>query len=116
VKSSLENRDYSRKGYAALTMRHPLYPQKLALTSPTRGGHSVGIVRSQTKATKLVSFYSIPTSGAPFFGFCEKCCLDISFLFSITVQTALMLDAHRCSCLKPENRMYKYIVLALFFY
>jgi hypothetical protein len=32
----------------------PLYPQKLALTSPTSGGRSVGIVRSQTQATELV--------------------------------------------------------------
>ena len=32
----------------------PLYPQKLALTSPTGGGRSVGIVRSRTKATELV--------------------------------------------------------------
>jgi hypothetical protein len=31
------------------------YPQKLALTSPTSGGSSVGIVRSLTKATELVS-------------------------------------------------------------
>jgi hypothetical protein len=28
-----------------------LYPQKLALTSPTSGGHSVGIVRSRAQAT-----------------------------------------------------------------
>jgi hypothetical protein len=34
----------------------PLYPQKLALTSPTSGGRSVGIVRSRTKkATESVS-------------------------------------------------------------
>jgi hypothetical protein len=32
----------------------PLYPQTLALTSPTSGGRSVGIVRSRTKATELV--------------------------------------------------------------
>jgi hypothetical protein len=32
----------------------PLYPQKLALTSSTSGGRSVGIVRSRTKATELV--------------------------------------------------------------
>jgi len=32
----------------------PLYPQKLALTSPTGGGCSVGIVRSRTKATERV--------------------------------------------------------------
>ena len=30
----------------------PLYPQKLALTSPTGGGRSVGIVRLRTKATE----------------------------------------------------------------
>ena len=35
----------------------PLYPQKLALTSPTGGGRSVGIVRSRTKATEFF-FYS----------------------------------------------------------
>jgi len=47
----------------------PLYPQKLALTSPTGGGRSVGIVRSRTKATEFNStcFGQIfcPSSGAP---------------------------------------------------
>jgi hypothetical protein len=55
VTSGLENRDYGRRESAALTMRHPLYLQKLALTSPTSGGRSVGIVRSRTKDTELVS-------------------------------------------------------------
>ena len=32
------------------------YPQKLALTSPTGGGHSVGIVRSRTKATEFSEY------------------------------------------------------------
>jgi hypothetical protein len=31
----------------------PLYPKKLALTSPTGGGRSVGIVRSRTKAMEF---------------------------------------------------------------
>ena len=31
----------------------PLYTQKLALSSPTGGGRSVGIVRVRTKATEL---------------------------------------------------------------
>jgi len=31
----------------------PLYPQKLALTSPTGGSRSVGIVRVRTKATEF---------------------------------------------------------------
>jgi hypothetical protein len=30
----------------------PLYPQNFALTSPTRGGRSVGIVRSLTEVTE----------------------------------------------------------------
>ena len=40
----------------------PLYPQKLALTSPTGGGRSVGIVRVRTnKATEfsLVLSYTV---------------------------------------------------------
>jgi len=35
----------------------PLYPQKLALTSPNGGGHSIGIVRSRTKATEFLYIY-----------------------------------------------------------
>jgi hypothetical protein len=35
----------------------PLYPQKLALTSPTGGGRSVSIVRSRTKATEFSLVY-----------------------------------------------------------
>jgi hypothetical protein len=37
--------------------RGTLYPQKLALTSPTSGGRLVGIVRSRTQTTELVCFY-----------------------------------------------------------
>jgi hypothetical protein len=36
-----------------------LYPQKLALTSPTSGGRSVGIIRSRTKATELLVIITI---------------------------------------------------------
>jgi len=36
----------------------PLYPQKLALTSPTGGGRSVGIVRLRTKATDFFYYLS----------------------------------------------------------
>ena len=35
----------------------PLYPKNLALTSPTGGGRSVGIVRLRTKAT---GFFFLP--------------------------------------------------------
>jgi hypothetical protein len=34
-------------------MQHPLYLQKLALTSPTSGGRSVSIARLQTKVTEF---------------------------------------------------------------
>jgi len=37
----------------------PLYPQKLARTSPTCGGRSVGIVRVRTKATEFVNMYFV---------------------------------------------------------
>jgi hypothetical protein len=38
----------------------PLYLQKLALTSPTSGGRSVGRVCSRTKATELLLVISQP--------------------------------------------------------
>ena len=41
----------------------PLYPQKLALTSPTGGGRSVGIVRSRTKATEFFFIRAQPDDG-----------------------------------------------------
>jgi hypothetical protein len=37
--------------------RDTIYPQKLALTSPTSGGRSVGIVRLRTEATEFREFY-----------------------------------------------------------
>jgi hypothetical protein len=46
-----ENRDYGRRDPPRWP-RNTLYPQKLALTSPTSGGRSVGVVRSQTKTTE----------------------------------------------------------------
>jgi hypothetical protein len=58
-KAGLENQDYGPRGSAALTLRHPFYPQKLALTSPTSSGRCVGIVRSRPKVTDLVSYLVI---------------------------------------------------------
>jgi hypothetical protein len=59
LSAGLENQDYGRKESAALTMRQPSIRKSLALSSPTSGGRSVGIVRSRTKATELVSFHAI---------------------------------------------------------
>jgi hypothetical protein len=49
-KSSGSGRDPSR------WPRENLYPQRLALTWPTRGGHSVGLVRLRTQATEFFLF------------------------------------------------------------
>jgi hypothetical protein len=44
--SGLENREHGRRDPSRWP-RGPLYQQKLTLTSPTSGGHSVNIVRSR---------------------------------------------------------------------
>jgi hypothetical protein len=49
--SGVESREYSRSDPSRWP-RGILYSQKLALTSPTGGGRSVGIVRSRTQATE----------------------------------------------------------------
>jgi hypothetical protein len=51
--SGLENREYGRRN-SSRRPRGTLYPQKLALTSPTSGCRSVGIVRSRTQAKEFV--------------------------------------------------------------
>jgi hypothetical protein len=50
--SGLENRQNGRRDPSRLPCG-TLYPQMLALTSPTSGGRSVGIVRSRTKVTEF---------------------------------------------------------------
>jgi hypothetical protein len=60
----LENRDYCRRGSAALITL--LYPQQLALTSPTSGHRSAGIICSWTHATEfVVLFVSVPETSPP---------------------------------------------------
>jgi hypothetical protein len=53
--SGLESREYGRRDPPRWP-RGTLSPQKLALTSPTSGGRSVGIVRSWTQATEAFFF------------------------------------------------------------
>jgi hypothetical protein len=55
----LENREYGR-GDPFRWPRDTLFPQKLALTSPTSGGSSVGIVRLRTKVTEFFIFTRLP--------------------------------------------------------
>jgi hypothetical protein len=59
VKSSglgLENREYGCRDPLCLP-RNILYPQKLAVTSPTSGSRSAGILCSRTNATEFVLFF-----------------------------------------------------------
>jgi len=60
----------------------PLYPQKLALTSPTGGGRSVGMVRSRTEATEC---YIVCHSSLLF---CSACGLSIESGYGITISDA----------------------------
>jgi hypothetical protein len=60
---SLESREYDH-GDPLRWPRDTSYPQKLALTSPTCGGHSVGIVRSRTKAMEF-DIITITRSSCP---------------------------------------------------
>jgi hypothetical protein len=53
--SGLEIREYGRRD-PSRWRRGTIYPQKLALISPTSGGRSVGLVRSWTKATEFLLF------------------------------------------------------------
>jgi hypothetical protein len=50
--SGLEHRDYGRRGSVALTTQHASISSSWHLVHLS-GGHSVGIVRSRTKATEL---------------------------------------------------------------
>jgi hypothetical protein len=50
--SCLENRKYVRRDPSRWP-RGTLYPQKLAIISPTSGGRSVGIVRSRTQTIEF---------------------------------------------------------------
>jgi hypothetical protein len=56
--SGLGNREYGRRD-PSRWQRGTLYPQKLALTSPTSGGRSVGIILSWTQTMELVFLSSI---------------------------------------------------------
>jgi hypothetical protein len=56
--SGLESQEYGRKDPSRLP-RGTLYPQNLALTSPTSGGLSDDIVRPRTQTTEF-SFSSYP--------------------------------------------------------
>jgi hypothetical protein len=59
--SGLENLDYGRRD-SSRRPRGTLYPQKLAPSSSTSGGRSVGIVRQWTQAMGFSLVFFITTS------------------------------------------------------
>jgi hypothetical protein len=54
VANMLMSQSGFKLSYPSCLPRGILYPQKLALTSPTSGGRSVDIVRSRTQTTEFV--------------------------------------------------------------
>jgi hypothetical protein len=62
----LESREYSRRD-PSRRPRGTVYPQKLALTSPTSGGRLVGIVRSQTQVMEFFLSLNVLVSGSTLF-------------------------------------------------
>jgi hypothetical protein len=54
--------DINSRGDPLRWPRDTLYPQKLALTSPTCGSRSIGIVRLRTKSTEY-SLVLVTTNG-----------------------------------------------------
>jgi hypothetical protein len=57
--SGLEKREYGRRDPSRWS-RDTLYSHKLALTSPTSGGRSFGIVHSRTQATEFSFSSTVP--------------------------------------------------------
>ena len=55
VAAPVQKTEINGRGIRCADHVTPLYPQKFALTSPTGGGRSVGIVRLRTKATELIN-------------------------------------------------------------
>ena len=77
----------------------PLYPQKLALTSPTGGGRSVGMVRSRTKATE---FLGTIHTGAPY-----DRIRNIAPLYTI-LRTSCLSPQLIFAALKAANNLYAF--------
>jgi hypothetical protein len=72
--SGLETREYGCRDPSRWP-RGTIYPQKLALTSLTSVGRSVGIVRSRTRVTEFVksSSHCVPRISEQQTSLCDRC-------------------------------------------
>jgi hypothetical protein len=83
--SDLENRDYGL-GIPCADHATPLYPQKLAPTSPTSDSRLVGIVTSRNQATEFVCLFRSTTLLFYLRGNNHKCALDSYRLCGLVVR------------------------------
>jgi hypothetical protein len=77
--------------------RDTLYPQKLALTSPTSGGRSVGIVRLRTKSHGVVVLLLTLNGFVCNLRACNKYCSCINIFKLLSIST----------CRSPVYNIYK---------
>jgi hypothetical protein len=106
--SGLESREYGRRELSRWP-RGTLYPQNLALTSPTCGGRSVGIVRSRTPATEISFTYNRLLS--------KNWNSKIVFLISIFNNFPIYTSSHiSCSLSRSDTAFNVYTTPSLFLY
>jgi hypothetical protein len=105
-KFGLENREYG-PGDPLRWPRSTLYPQKLALTSPTSGFRSVSIVRLRTKATELVCMKFMPKwpfgNGRSFISTRLKHLTFCASGFTLFIGPTVLLSAFFCYTLNDTN-------------
>jgi len=101
----------------------PLYPQKLALTSPTGGGRSVGMVRSRTKAMEYVHLHEdlrVSCCRQHKYAIQEFCVtLDIILLLTATnsrVRSVLMVKFALQQWLRESSTVLLYTYIAYLFH
>jgi hypothetical protein len=117
--SCLENREYGRRDPSRCPLG-TLYPQRLAITSPTIGGRSVGIVRSRTQTIIVQTgfrahsaYCSLNTGGKK----CLKCvtCLSEHLVFwthcinqrSVWLARGIVSGIYTCKyCPVKERRVF----------
>jgi hypothetical protein len=97
--SGLEIREYGRRDLSCWP-HGTLYLQKLALTSSTSGGRSVGIIRSWNQATEFSFFYiyisPVTVCSSCSYWFSGQCAKHIYFVLSLTCCIVL------CDCSVPQ--------------
>jgi hypothetical protein len=103
--SCLQNREYGRRDLSHWP-RGTLYPQKLAITSPTSGSRSVDIVRSQTQTIEFsFSFYvwllmSVFVSGVYW--------IDNSFQYNLYIATVKIISDQVIQSSKNSEQLYSW--------